>query len=336
MPSNVLPLTIQGTALPPTVAWSPQELADFVWSKARIVTSASYALFVTGSTEPSSNVGPWLKDGTTWYVWSDSLGQYIPQTIEPESLGYYIGSDTPDENIYSFWIETTIGGQPLALKIFYNGSWTDVYAAQLANYLTASAAAATYLTQANAASTYQTIAGMTNYSTVAAKDAGDVATLAAANAYTDAAIGSIPGATPAHAAGATNSSQSVSITGSAVKLNFDTEVFDINGNYDAGNSRYVVPLNGVYQVSAELQVDNVSGAPAGMEMELSVTGGTPLTSGNSSASPPGDRWYPNISGLVAASAGAFLEVTLSLNDGTLSGSVTAANGTFSINLVQAT
>src|SRR6478609_3296710 len=132
MASNVLPLTIQGSALPPNVRWTPQQIADFIWEKARIVTSQSYALFVTGSTEPSSNVGPWLKDGTEWWVWNNDSGDYQPIAVPEASLGYFIGAVAPDPAVFRFWIETTVGGSPLALKIYYSGSWVDVYAAQLA------------------------------------------------------------------------------------------------------------------------------------------------------------------------------------------------------------
>jgi hypothetical protein len=124
--ANNLPITLQMGALPPQVRWTPQQLAEAMIQRMSLVTQATFALFVTGSTEPSSNVGPWLKNGTEWWVWSNTAGAYVPITIEPQSLGYYIGSTEPDPAVYQFWIETTVGGAPVSLNIYYNGAWTSV------------------------------------------------------------------------------------------------------------------------------------------------------------------------------------------------------------------
>lgn len=126
--ADSLPIQIQLGALPAAVRWTPQQLGDALVARMRLVTAQTFALFVAGSTEPSSNSGPWLKNDSEWWVWSDTAGAYVPITITPESLGYTIGSVAPDPNVYSFWIETTAGGSPLALKIYYAGAWTDVYA----------------------------------------------------------------------------------------------------------------------------------------------------------------------------------------------------------------
>src|SRR4051812_16409201 len=110
--ADSLPVTIQIGALPPAVKWTPQQLADAMVARMRLVTAQTFALFVSGSTEPSSNVGPWLKNGNSWYVWSNTTGNYVPITIPASSLGYFIGSASPDHTVYNFWIETTVGGSP--------------------------------------------------------------------------------------------------------------------------------------------------------------------------------------------------------------------------------
>lgn len=81
--ANSLPITIQMAALPPQVRWTPQQLGDAIAARLSLVTAQTFALFVAGSTAPLSNVGPWLKDGTTWYVWYDSLGAYAPAQVVP-------------------------------------------------------------------------------------------------------------------------------------------------------------------------------------------------------------------------------------------------------------
>lgn len=129
---STLPLNIQMGALPPNVRWTPQQLADAIAARLSITTQQALSLFVSGSTEPSSNVGPWLKNGTEWWVWSDSDGTYVPISVPAASLGYFVGYATPDPNVYRFWIQLNILGSPLALKTYYSGSWVDVYASQFA------------------------------------------------------------------------------------------------------------------------------------------------------------------------------------------------------------
>jgi hypothetical protein len=121
----------------------------------RIFTEQAFALFTTGATAPTSDTGPWAKNGNSWYYWDTVSGQYVPFVLEPESLGYYVGSATPDHTVYTVWVQLDGGGSPTALKTYYGGAWVDVYATTLAGYLTTAAAAATYLTIANAAATYQ-------------------------------------------------------------------------------------------------------------------------------------------------------------------------------------
>jgi len=298
-------------ALPPQVRWKPQQLGDAIAARLSLVTSGTFALFAAGSTEPSSNVGPWLKDSNTWYVWSNSLGQYVPQTLAPESLGYTIGANPPDPNSFAVWIETNLAGSPLAVKIYYSGAWVDVYAAKLASYQTIAAF--------NAA--------IANYSTTAAM-----------NAAIAAAVAAIPAATKYPARATLSGTQSVAVSGAYIKLLFDSEVFDPNTVYNPTLSRYVAPVAGYYRVSSELQVDNNTGTAAAMEIILSIylNGITDFfSSGCSVASPPGSRWYPITVGTIQLAAGDYIEMWLKANDGVLTGLVNVGvQSSFCIELIQ--
>ena len=301
MAANTLPLTLQGTALPPNVAWTPQQLADFLWSRARIVTSQQYALFASGSTEPSSNVGPWFKSSGTggeWYAWSDADGGYVPVTIPAESLGYWIGPDAPDASIYNFWIETAAGGEPQALKIYYNSAWTDVYAAQLADYLTIVSAAATYApinsptftgtpaaptaapgtnttqlaTTAFVATSYAPLASPTFTGTPAVPTAapGTNTTQAASTAFVTAAIAAIPSVDIVAGDGifrAAPSGDQDIVHGGAGSLTTDvdlgTEVFDPDGAF--GSNVFTAPATGYYHFEACLQLSVSAGAPTNVD-----------------------------------------------------------------------
>jgi hypothetical protein len=55
---------------------------DAIVARLQFETQASLALFGTGSVLPVSDEGPFLLDGTKWYVWSAGSGAYVPATVE--------------------------------------------------------------------------------------------------------------------------------------------------------------------------------------------------------------------------------------------------------------
>lgn len=302
-------------AMPPSFRGNPQQMGDAFAARLRLVTGASFALFVTGSTAPTSDVGPWWKDGNTWYYWNSVTGQYEPQILEQSSLGYWVGVSAPSPTVYQFWISTTAGGSPLALNVYYSGAWVDVYTAVLASYSTIAATTAA----------------------IAAAIATEVINRDAAIA---AAIAALPTAT-AYAAGAVPSiAQTVNVTGSGIKLNFATESFDPDSKYDPTTSRYTAPVNGIYLLICELQVDNGTATASGMALQLnfmkngvSNIGGAGLAV----ASPPGSRWYPQATIRVALQATDFIEAYLEGDDGVNTGNVTVGTqSSISFALVQAT
>lgn len=141
----------------------------------------------------------------------------------------------------------------------------------------------------------------------------------------------IAAATTPYAARANPSiNQTVNITGAAVKINFATENFDPQGVYNAGTSTYTVPEDGIYQVGCHLQVDNGTGTASGMELSLQayVNGGPEMSSGMAIASPPGSRWYPQLTSIVDVSAGGTIEIYLSATDGVDTGNVVVSTNSW--------
>ncbi len=80
-----LPVSFRASPLPSDFRGTPQQFMDALVARLSLLTQEELTLFVTGSVEPTSNQGPWLKDGTTWMVWSDDAGAYVPQTIPFEA-----------------------------------------------------------------------------------------------------------------------------------------------------------------------------------------------------------------------------------------------------------
>lgn len=57
---------------------SMQELANAIAARLIVTPNVTTSSFAIGSTEPASNVGPWLKDCLEWYVFDDATGRYRP------------------------------------------------------------------------------------------------------------------------------------------------------------------------------------------------------------------------------------------------------------------
>lgn len=86
MPSNALPLTFSVAAIP-AGNYTPQQLAAAIASRLVASTGESFAIFVMSTTEPASDVGPWLDPvNIVWKVWDDGTGNYQPIQIPAEAI----------------------------------------------------------------------------------------------------------------------------------------------------------------------------------------------------------------------------------------------------------
>lgn len=85
-------------------SWN-QLFQDMV-ARISVTPNQNYSTFVNGSTEPSSNQGPWLKDGLTWYVWSEADGKYVPMlfdSISSLAIGTIVHWSGNIANVNTYW-----------------------------------------------------------------------------------------------------------------------------------------------------------------------------------------------------------------------------------------
>ena len=75
MPAPV-EFTVRVAALTPGFDGDAQALATEISERLMITPSEPWSSFINGGAQPSSNVGPYLRNGNEWLVWSDSLGTY--------------------------------------------------------------------------------------------------------------------------------------------------------------------------------------------------------------------------------------------------------------------
>lgn len=91
---------------------SMQELFDAMVARMIVTPNQAFTSFAAGSVEPTSNVGPWLKDCETWFVFDPSTGSYIPMRDKGfDNMQYFVSSGTfiVPEFIYKLKI-TAFGG----------------------------------------------------------------------------------------------------------------------------------------------------------------------------------------------------------------------------------
>lgn len=71
-----------------------QELGNAIAARLIISPSTEFNTFAIGSTAPASNVGPWLKDCLSWFVFDDSTASYVPIAKGGFDSIEYFTSDT--------------------------------------------------------------------------------------------------------------------------------------------------------------------------------------------------------------------------------------------------
>lgn len=125
-------LVVQMGKIPPTFAGTPQFLADEMVRRMKIVSPSGINFIFVGDTEPTSNVGPWLKDGTKWYVFDDTINRYVPLDIsDSETIWFQTGATTPTTSTPPVWLRTTKDpteadpsiGSPLSWYVFNGTAW---------------------------------------------------------------------------------------------------------------------------------------------------------------------------------------------------------------------
>lgn len=90
-----------------------QQFATDFAARLIVTPNQNNSTFVTGSVEPTSNVGPWLKNCEEWFVYNDSTGRYRPETVGVfKNFSYYTSNSAfvvPD-NIYKIKVHAWGGG----------------------------------------------------------------------------------------------------------------------------------------------------------------------------------------------------------------------------------
>lgn len=125
-------LLVQMAPFPLTFKGTPQDMAGEMIRRMKIVSPTGTNFIFIGDTEPTSNVGPWLKDGTKWYVFNDDLKRYVPLDIsDSETRWFHLGNSAPASTTPQVWLRTTLDateaapsyGNPISWYFFNGANW---------------------------------------------------------------------------------------------------------------------------------------------------------------------------------------------------------------------
>lgn len=125
-------LILQMAPIPATFRGNPNALAAEMVKRMRIVSPNGTNFIFIGDTEPTSNVGPWLKDGTKWYVWDSEINRYGPLDVSDSiTPAFWMRSSTPPSTPPSVWLRTTSdptdqnasAGDPIGWYVFNGTEW---------------------------------------------------------------------------------------------------------------------------------------------------------------------------------------------------------------------
>lgn len=125
-------LIIQLGPIPTTFKGTPAEFAAEMVRRMRIVSPSGNSFFIISDVEPGSNVGPWLKGGTQWWVFDEATKRYVPLDISAsETRWYFMGASTPTGVEPPLWLRTTQDqtttdssfGQPIGWLQWNGAAW---------------------------------------------------------------------------------------------------------------------------------------------------------------------------------------------------------------------
>lgn len=109
MSLNPTSLFIQASPLPATFQGTPNDLFTEMVKRLRILSPSGTNFIFIGDTAPTSNVGPWLKNGTQWWVWDPATKQYQPQDISASfTPAFVMGHTQPTSVTPPVWLQTTL------------------------------------------------------------------------------------------------------------------------------------------------------------------------------------------------------------------------------------
>jgi hypothetical protein len=82
MPAPTVFSQVKVAPPPPNFSGDLKEVFALLEVNLQVKNPAGYNVFTVGGNAPTSDSGPWLKDGKEWYIWDTTTQAYIPQALD--------------------------------------------------------------------------------------------------------------------------------------------------------------------------------------------------------------------------------------------------------------
>lgn len=119
-------LFIVSSVIPPDFIGTPLDFQKALVERLQIFSAAGTQFFTVSDNEPLVNVGPWLKGGTQWWVFDETLGRYVPLDISPSLQALFIVSEAepaaPLAGEASIWLRVS-GGRVIDWFFWTGTAW---------------------------------------------------------------------------------------------------------------------------------------------------------------------------------------------------------------------
>lgn len=112
--------TFNAKPIPANFRGTPQQLLE-AWL-ARMEVAEDSSTFIVSDVQPTTNVGPWFKNGKQLWVWNGLT--YIPLDVSGSTYPQiYVGATQPNSDHFQIWVEIAGGNTFVALHVFVDGDW---------------------------------------------------------------------------------------------------------------------------------------------------------------------------------------------------------------------
>lgn len=285
-----MPVTFTITLPAPAPSTPGASTIAYIRENLVVAPDVPYSSFVVGSVEPVSDVGPWLKQGVSWHVYSTLYGRYVPSTDASAKLPFSTGPVAPAAPAVdptgiaptppNVWLKTTEANLPVGWY-YYTGAefgWLPIssFVRSFSEPVEADRNLVWLQTDLIGmpvaikrwSETYERWEDFSKFvvSPHAPEAAGDRARLwvktvddtpADLQAWTGTEWRSLANPRTYAFEGRQTSNQTITAGAPAARLALGTEVFDLGNQFDG--TIFTAPVSGVYSFTVAAQVGEPSG-----------------------------------------------------------------------------
>jgi len=129
MPETIR-LALELAPLPNGFQGNPQQYAEALVERLRVLFPTGIWTFQVQDTEPPTNQGPWIKGNQLW-LWNEAEKRYTPLDISPSWQVAMSPTEPPDPAVTPLWVQfNPLGNFVTGFFIYLGGVWMPIFGAK--------------------------------------------------------------------------------------------------------------------------------------------------------------------------------------------------------------